>query len=57
MRTSLGSRFGSQLLQTGFKGRSDQIGTYREGSGGLGRQVGHQGPDPAGIVRSVHASS
>jgi transketolase len=55
VRTGLGSRFGSYLLQAGFKGRYDHIGTYREGSGGLWQQMGHQGLDPAGIKRAVEA--
>jgi transketolase C-terminal domain/subunit len=53
VRTGLGSRFGSYLLQAGFKGRYDHIGTYREGSGGLWQQMGHQGLDPAGIKKAV----
>jgi len=55
VRTGLGSRFGSDLLQAGFKGRYDHIGTHREGSGGLWQQMGHQGLDPAGIMRAVRA--
>ena len=53
VRTGLGSRFGSYLLQAGFKGRYDHIGTNREGSGGLWQQMGHQGLDPAGITRAL----
>ena len=55
VRTGLGSRFGSQLLQAGFKGRYNHIGTSREGCGGLWQQMGHQGLDPAGIARAVQA--
>jgi transketolase len=55
VRTGLGSRFGSYLLQAGFKGRYDHIGTNREGSGGLWQQMGHQGLDPAGITRATQA--
>ncbi len=55
VRTGLGSRFGSYLLQAGFKGRYDHIGTYREGCGGLWQQMGHQGLDPAGIQKAVQA--
>jgi transketolase len=55
VRTGLGSRFGSYLLQAGFKGRYDHIGTHREGSGGLWQQMGHQGLDSAGIQRAVQA--
>ena len=55
VHTGLGSRFGSYLLQAGFKGRYDHIGTYREGCGGLWQQMGHQGLDPAGIQKAVQA--
>src|SRR5690348_9923715 len=55
VRTGLGSRFGSYLLQAGFKGRYDHIGTHKEGSGGLWQQMGYQGLDPAGITKAVKA--
>jgi transketolase len=55
VRTGLGSRFGTQLLQAGFKGRYDHIGVYREGCGGLWQQMGFQGLDSAGIQASVKA--
>jgi len=55
VRTGLGSRFGSELLRAGFKGRYDHLGTHREGCGGLWQQMGHQGLDPAGIARAVKA--
>ena len=55
VRTGLGSRFGSELLRAGFKGRYDHLGTHREGCGGLWQQMGHQGLDPAGIAEAVKA--
>ena len=55
VRTGLGSRFGSELLKRGFKGRYNHIGTHREGPGGLWQQMGFQGLDPAGIARAVQA--
>ncbi len=55
VKTGLGSRFGSYLLQAGFKGRYDHIGTNREGAGGLWQQMGHQGLDPEGITKAVRA--
>jgi len=55
VKTGLGSRFGSYLLQAGFKGRYDHIGTHREGSGGLWQQMGYHGLDPAGISKAVKA--
>jgi len=55
VKTGLGSRFGSYLLQAGFKGKYNHIGTHIEGSGGLWQQMGHQGLDPAGIQSALKA--
>jgi transketolase C-terminal domain/subunit len=55
VKTGLGSRFGSYLLQAGFKGSYNHIGTNREGSGGLWQQMGHQGLDSDGIAKSIRA--
>lgn len=55
VKTGLGSRFGSELLRRGFKGRYDHIGTHREGVGGLWQQMGYQGLDPDGIAKAVRA--
>lgn len=53
--TGLGSRFGTELLKRGFRGRYNNIGTHREGSGGLWQQMGYQGVDSAGIQAAMHA--
>ncbi|MCR9200025.1 MAG: transketolase [Planctomycetaceae bacterium] len=50
VNTGLGSRFGSELLKRGFKGRYNNIGTNKEGSGGLWQQMGFQGVDSEGIA-------
>ncbi len=55
VNTGLGSRFGTELLKRGFKGRYNNIGTNREGSGGLWQQMGHQGIDTDGIQAAVKA--
>ena len=55
VKTGLGSRFGSYLLQAGFKGRYNHIGTHREGAGGLWQQMGYQGLDPDGIRKAIEA--
>jgi len=55
VKTGLGSRFGTELLKAGFKGRYNNIGAHKEGSGGLWQQMGYQGLDPEGIVKSVKA--
>lgn len=51
--TGLGSRFGTELLKRGFTGRYNNIGTNREGSGGLWQQMGHQGIDSDGIQSAI----
>jgi transketolase len=53
VKTGLGSRFGSHLLQAGFKGRYNHIGTNKEGAGGLWQQMGYQGLDPQGIQKAI----
>ncbi|MFM7058608.1 MAG: transketolase C-terminal domain-containing protein [Planctomycetota bacterium] len=53
--TGLGSRFGTELLKRGFRGRYNNIGTHREGSGGLWQQMGYQGVDSAGIQKAVQS--
>jgi transketolase len=54
-KTGLGSRFGSYLLQAGFKGKYNHLGTHKEGSGGLWEQMGYQGLDPDGIGKAIEA--
>lgn len=55
VNTGLGSRFGTELLKRGFRGRYNNIGTHREGSGGLWQQMGYQGLDSAGIQAAVRS--
>jgi transketolase C-terminal domain/subunit len=55
VKTGLGSRFGSHLLQAGFKGKFNHIGTHLEGSGGLWQQMGYQGLDSDGIRSAISA--
>src|SRR5688572_6060036 len=53
--TGVGSKFGSDLLKHGFHGKYNNIGTHKEGSGGLWQQMGYQGLDSEGIFKSVKA--
>ena len=46
VNTGLGSRFGSQLLRAGFRGKYDHIGVHKEGSGGLVTADGLSGSRP-----------
>jgi transketolase len=55
VKTGLGSRFGSYLLQAGFRGKFNHIGTHLEGAGGLWQQMGHQGLDSQGIQLAIKA--
>ncbi|MEZ6125852.1 MAG: transketolase [Planctomycetaceae bacterium] len=55
VNTGLGSRFGTELLKRGFKGRYNNIGTHKEGSGGLWQQMGYQGLDSDGIMGAFEA--
>jgi transketolase len=55
VKTGLGARFGSYLLQAGFRGRFNHIGTHVEGGGGLWQQMGHQGLDSQGIRDAIKA--
>jgi transketolase len=53
VKTGLGSRFGDYLLQAGFKGKYNHLGTHLEGSGGQWQQMGYQGMDPPGIAAAI----
>src|SRR5205823_2807051 len=55
VKTGLGSRFGSELLKRGFRGKYNNIGTHLEGSGGLWQQMGYQGLDSEGIQKQIRA--
>jgi hypothetical protein len=52
-RTSLGSRFCSQLLERDYKLNYNHLDTHIEGCGGLWQQFPPQGIDPAGIMAAV----
>ncbi|WP_414655187.1 transketolase C-terminal domain-containing protein [Fuerstiella marisgermanici] len=53
VNTGVGSKFGTELLKRGFKGNYNNIGTNKEGSGGLWQQMGYQGLDSDGIMESM----
>ncbi|MDG1893495.1 MAG: transketolase [Fuerstiella sp.] len=53
VNTGLGSRLGTELLKRGFKGSYNNIGTNKEGSGGLWQQMGYQGIDADGILKTM----
>jgi transketolase C-terminal domain/subunit/transketolase N-terminal domain/subunit len=49
VKSGLGIRFGTWLLERGYKGSYSHMGTCREGQGGLGEQIPCQGLGPDGI--------
>ena len=53
VNTGLGARFGTELLRRGFRGSYNNIGTNRDGSGGLWQQMGYQGVDADGILKAA----
>jgi transketolase len=55
VKTGLGSRFGSELLKRGFKGKYNNIGVHVEGPGGLWQQVPYQGLGSDGIQKAIKA--
>ena len=58
VKTGLGVRFGTWLLERGFKGAYAHMGTTKEGRGGLGEQIPYQGLGPDGIrdkIKSMFA--
>ena len=55
VKTGLGSRFGSYLLQFGFKGRYNHVGVNLEGRGGLWQQMSNQELDAMGIGQAIRA--
>jgi len=54
-RTGLGSRFGTWLLERGYRPKYAHLGTWREGCGGLWEQAPHQGIDSDGILAHVRS--
>ena len=40
-------------LKRGFKGRYNNLGVYRDGSGGLWQQMVHQGLDSDSILKAI----
>ncbi|WRT66080.1 uncharacterized protein IL334_003033 [Kwoniella shivajii] len=52
-KTGLGSKFGTWLLERDLRPRYGYLGTNREGCGGLGEQIPHQGLDSAAIALKV----
>jgi transketolase C-terminal domain/subunit len=54
-KTGLGSKLSSWLLERGLVPKYKYIGTSKEGCGGLGEQIFHQGLDPQSVIKAVRA--
>jgi transketolase C-terminal domain/subunit len=55
VKTGLGSRYGTWLLERRLTPRYAHLGTHRTGGGGLWEQIAHQGLDSEAIEAKVRA--
>jgi len=55
IKTGLGAKMGSYLLERGFTPKFARMGTVRDGRGGLAEQINYQGLETADIIKSVKA--
>ena len=53
IKSGLGARFGTWLLERGSKARYARMGTFKEGRGGLTEQIPYQGLGVEEIRRKV----
>ncbi|HDP36083.1 MAG TPA: transketolase [Candidatus Hydrogenedentes bacterium] len=53
IKTGLGSRFGTWLLERGFAPKYAAMGVGKPGHGGLGEHMYHQGIDPDSILAKI----
>lgn len=54
-KTGLGSKMGTWLLERQLTPKYKYVGTTKEGCGGLGEQIFHQGLDPQSVVKAIRA--
>jgi transketolase len=54
-KTGLGSKMGTWLLERQLHPKYKYIGTTKEGCGGLGEQIFHQGLDPQSVVKAIRS--
>jgi len=53
IKSGLGARFGTWLLERGYKAGYSHMGLTREGHGGLKEQIAHQGLEPKDIQERI----
>jgi transketolase len=51
--TGLGLRFGTWLLERGYRPRYARVGTHRAGDGGSSEQIPHQGLDAPSLAQAI----
>ena len=56
VKTGLGSRFGSELLKRGFKGKYNNIGTHRKAPAACGSRWAIRGWIRTGIQKAIKAT-
>jgi transketolase len=54
-KTGLGSKMGTWLLERQLIPKYKYIGTTKEGCGGLGEQIFHQGLDPQSVIKAIRS--
>jgi transketolase len=54
-KTGLGSKMGTWLLERQLTPKYKYMGTTKEGCGGLGEQIFHQGLDPQSVVKAIRS--
>jgi transketolase len=54
VKTGLGARYGTWLLERGLSPRYAHVGTHRLGSGGLWEHIHHQALDPDALIAKIH---
>lgn len=54
-KTGLGSKLGTWLLERQLTPKYKYVGSTKEGSGGLGEQIFHQGLDPQSVIKAVRS--
>jgi transketolase C-terminal domain/subunit len=55
VRTGLGSRFGSWLLERGYTPKFAALGVSKAGRGGLSEHIPYQGIDPGSILKKIQS--
>ena len=55
IRTGLGSRFGSWLLERGYAPKFAALGVAKAGRGGLSEHIPYQGIDPDSILKKIQS--